>query len=217
VKKRLLIVGAKGSGEIAMSTFEAVNQVTDEWVIEGYLNDVVPKGQYFGHHKVLGGSDEISDWVEKGYHIHYTLHFNAKLKAQRVEVFERLQLPDECQASAIHPLAYRNPESIIGAGCLMLPFSATSVGVHVSNNCHMYTSSFLGHDCQVASYTTIGAHSIVGGRVRLDRGVHVGLNSSIREDITVGEYAIIGMGSVVVKNIEAFETHVGNPARPINK
>lgn len=47
MKKRVVIVGGAGPGQIATSIFEDMNKINDEWIIEGYLNDVVNKGQMF--------------------------------------------------------------------------------------------------------------------------------------------------------------------------
>ncbi|WP_164469175.1 acyltransferase [Aliarcobacter cryaerophilus] len=41
----------------------------------------------------------------------------------------------------------------------------------------------------------------------------IGANSTIVGGITIGEYAMIGAGSVVTKNINAHELWYGNPAR----
>ncbi|MBO6523627.1 MAG: hypothetical protein JJ971_07385 [Balneolaceae bacterium] len=212
-KKKLLIVGGQGSGEIAMSTFKASNEKKLEWDICGYINDVVNPGEEFCGEKVLGGTESIIDWIDKGYYIHYTLHYNAKKKEERVKLFEDLKIPKEAFASAAHPLSYINQDSVLGINTLLLPFSATSVGSVLGNHCHIYTSAFLGHDCKIGDFTTIAAHSIIGGRVKVLDGAHVGLNSTLREDIEIGEYSIIGMGSVVVKNVEKKTVVAGNPAR----
>jgi acetyltransferase-like isoleucine patch superfamily enzyme len=44
-------------------------------------------------------------------------------------------------------------------------------------------------------------------------GVHIGLNATTRENITIGKNATLGMGSVLTKNIGENEIWVGNPAR----
>ena len=52
MKKRLLIVGGHGSGEITMSIFEDINVITNEWDIAGYLTDIREPGQKLGKHIV---------------------------------------------------------------------------------------------------------------------------------------------------------------------
>ena len=85
LKKRLLIVGGKGSGEIAMTVFEDLNSVTNEWKIEGYLSDIGEPGKFIGKHKIIGSTYKIQDYVNKGYYIHNALFFNAKNKENRIE------------------------------------------------------------------------------------------------------------------------------------
>ncbi len=217
MKKRLLIVGGHGSGEIAMSVFEDVNQVTDEWIIEGFLTDIKNPGEYLGKHKVIGTTAEVSEYVNKGYYIHYTLHLNAKNKHERVQKFRSLNIPLEANATAIHPRAFINPGTKVGYGVLALPFAASSFGPAIGNFVHIYTNGFVGHDSVISDFTTVAAHSVIGGRIMLHEGVHVGLNSSIREDVTIGQYSIIGMGAVVINNFEDFSVIAGNPAKQIKK
>ena len=47
------------------------------------------------------------------------------------------------------------------------------------------------------------------------RGASIGANAAIRCGVTIGEYATIGMGSVVIKDVPAQALVVGNPARQI--
>tara|TARA_B100000519_G_scaffold196871_1_gene203854 strand:+ start:681 stop:1190 length:510 start_codon:yes stop_codon:yes gene_type:complete len=49
------------------------------------------------------------------------------------------------------------------------------------------------------------------------KSASIGANATILCGITIGEYAMIGSGAVVTKNIPAFSLVVGNPGRVIGK
>lgn len=213
MKKRLLIIGGHGSGEITISLFEDINQATDEWIIEGFLTDIKPKGEYLGKYKVVGSTDEIKDYVNKGYYINYTLHCTTKNKFERVEKFKALNIPLEANATGVHPKAHIHPSSEIGHGAVVCAMASTSFAVKIGNFVNLYPFSYIAHDSIVEDYTMLTAHSVVGARVQAGEGVHMGLNSCVREDISIGRYAIVGMGSVVTKDINDFQVVVGNPAR----
>jgi acetyltransferase EpsM len=216
-KKRVLIVGGKGSGEMAASVFEAVNVLTDEWTIAGFLSDIKPPGEFIGKYPVLGGTDEIVDFVRQGYFIHYTLHCTSKDKLERVEKFKKLGVPPEALASAVHPRACLDPSTKLGHGVLISPLAATSVRVEIGNCVHAYPHSYIAHEAVVGDFATLTAHAIVGARVIVGEGAQLGLGSAIREDVKVGRYALIGMGSVVLEDIPDNSIVVGNPARSIQR
>ena len=48
-------------------------------------------------------------------------------------------------------------------------------------------------------------------------GASIGSNATILPGITIGEYALVGAGAVVTKDVPAHSTMVGNPARPRKK
>jgi acetyltransferase-like isoleucine patch superfamily enzyme len=58
---------------------------------------------------------------------------------------------------------------------------------------------------------------IVKGFVRLGNDVFVGVNSVILSDVTIGDYSIVGAGSVVTKDVPPNVVVAGNPARIIKK
>lgn len=49
------------------------------------------------------------------------------------------------------------------------------------------------------------------------RGASIGSNVTIVPGVTIGEYALIGAGATVTKDVPARTTVIGNPARPFEK
>ena len=76
----------------------------------------------------------------------------------------------------------------------------------------------VGNNCTIYQGVTLGGTSLYKGVKRhptLGNGVIVGANAMVLGGFTVGEGAKIGSASVVVKEIPAGATAVGNPARII--
>ncbi|MOA68793.1 dTDP-3-amino-3,6-dideoxy-alpha-D-galactopyranose 3-N-acetyltransferase [compost metagenome] len=49
------------------------------------------------------------------------------------------------------------------------------------------------------------------------RGASIGANATLLPGITIGEFAMVGAGAVVTKDVEAHTVVIGNPARVIRK
>ncbi|MCU0917483.1 MAG: acyltransferase [Planctomycetes bacterium] len=119
----------------------------------------------------------------------------------------------------------------IGPGAFIRSPDRMSIGdgVFIGSNCYIDALGglSLGNGCALASNTTIltldhhhrGAESIPWGETRilkpvvLEDYVWIGMNASILPGVTVGEGAIVGLGSVVPKDVPSRAIVVGNPAR----
>jgi maltose O-acetyltransferase len=53
--------------------------------------------------------------------------------------------------------------------------------------------------------------------ITIERGAWIGARSLILGGVTIGEYAVIGAGSVVTKDVPAHAVAVGNPARVVKR
>lgn len=55
------------------------------------------------------------------------------------------------------------------------------------------------------------------GTIIIKKGAFIGAHSIILKNVIIGEYSVIGAGSVVTKDIPPYEVWAGNPARFIKK
>ena len=77
----------------------------------------------------------------------------------------------------------------------------------------MMAGAMMGHDNVVGDFCHIAAQAAVGSYLRIGKGVHIGLNATIHEGFTIGDYSTLGMGSVLKHDIDEGEIWAGNPAR----
>jgi acetyltransferase-like isoleucine patch superfamily enzyme len=72
---------------------------------------------------------------------------------------------------------------------------------------------FVSHD---SSYANIfGSVPTKYGKIIIERNVYIGVNSIVLPGVRIGEYSLIGAGTIVNKDIPARSVVVGNPARVI--
>lgn len=80
-------------------------------------------------------------------------------------------------------------------------------GSKIDNQC------FISHNVVIGMDTFVVGETIMFGSSSTGKGAYLSGNSTIRNGIHVGDHALVGMGSVVVKNVESGKTVKGNPAK----
>jgi serine O-acetyltransferase len=81
-------------------------------------------------------------------------------------------------------------------------------------------TAVIGDECTIYQGVTLGGTSLAKGTKRhptLERGVIIGAGAKVLGAFTVGEGAKVGSNAVVVKEVPAGATAVGNPARILVK
>jgi UDP-2-acetamido-3-amino-2,3-dideoxy-glucuronate N-acetyltransferase len=112
----------------------------------------------------------------------------------------------------------------IGQNVVISPKVVLGKNVKVQNNVSLYTGVtcgddvFLGPSCVFTNVTN--PRSAVNRRgqytkTHVGRGASIGANSTIVCGHDIGEFAFIGAGAVVTKNVPAYALFVGNPAHQI--
>lgn len=84
-------------------------------------------------------------------------------------------------------------------------------GTKIDNLVHVAHNVEIGKNCLIVALTCLG------GGVIIEDGAYVGIGASIRNQMKIGEKAFIGMGAVVVKDVDPGVTVIGNPARPMKR
>lgn len=119
-------------------------------------------------------------------------------------------------------------ECVIGKNCnigqnvVISPGVILGNNVKIQNNVSVYTGVtcgddvFLGPSCVFTNVTN--PRSAVNrkaqyAKTHVGKGATIGANATIVCGHNIGEYAFIGAGAVVTKNVPAYALMVGNPAR----
>lgn len=212
----LVIFGGSGIGMIAAS----VALDMGNYEVMGFLNDVVTPGTLIGRYKkipVIGKSCDFERYVKEG--CHFFVGYVGMTKEESVyNSISNLHIPDDQWASLVHPTAvFSKYFSKIGKGCLLSPLSQLSPDTTLSDNCIMLPNSFLGHDSFMDHFAHIATNGVVGANVHVGKAVHVGSNATIREKIKIGDFSLIGCGSVVLTDVPSNSIVVGNPARVLSR
>ena len=72
---------------------------------------------------------------------------------------------------------------------------------------------YVAHNVHVKKHSFLMAGVRLNGRVEIGECCWIGTNASIREGCVVGDLVTVGMGSIVLNNIEKSSVVFGNPAK----
>ena len=74
------------------------------------------------------------------------------------------------------------------------------------------TGALIEHDCSIGSFNHISVNSSLGGGVQTGDNVFIGMGANIVNGIIIGNYSVVGAGSLVMRSIKDNATVWGMPA-----
>ena len=102
---------------------------------------------------------------------------------------------------------------LIGEGSIICANATITTNVSLGRHGHINPSVTIGHDTLIEDYFTATPGVNVAGNCRIGSNVYFGTNSCIRHKTNVTSNVVIGMGSVVINDIEESGTYIGSPSR----
>ncbi|TWP50968.1 acetyltransferase [Lentzea tibetensis] len=205
----LLLVGAGG---LAREVLAAI-RLGDRWDPVGLLDDRPSlAGSVIDRVPVLGGTDLVHEHPNAKVVVCVA---NAHRPTGRREVVRKLGLPASRYGTVVHPHASVAHGVVLGEGTVLLAgvviTAPQEVGAHVLAMPHV----LLTHDDSVGDFVTLAGRATLAGAVRVEDSAYLGSACAVREGVTIGAEAVIGMGAVVLDDVPAGETWVGLPARKL--
>ncbi|WP_368236485.1 serine acetyltransferase, partial [Clostridium perfringens] len=81
----------------------------------------------------------------------------------------------------------------------------------------IHDKSIIGENCIIGQGITIGGRGIHGGPPIIGNNVFIGAGSRLIGDFKIGDFAQIGVNSVVIKEVPEYSVVAGIPARIIKR
>lgn len=216
MKKYYGIVGAGGHGREVMPLVKA--DLADElsggqaelfFVVEGDVESDCVNG-----YRLISLDDFLN--------LDGDVYFNIAIAASQV----RARIANICESKGAMPFAVVADNVVIldaneiGCGAMLSPFVTITSNVKIGRFFHANTYVSVAHDCVIGDFVTFAPGVRCNGNVRIEDHAYIGsgaciIQGKLGRPLTIGQGAIVGMGAVVINDVPAGVTVVGNPARPV--
>lgn len=101
----------------------------------------------------------------------------------------------------------------IGANCQIAKGALSNT--IISDGCKLNGLCFIAHNCQLGRNVWITGNTMLAGSVVVEDNVTIFSSVTVRDQRKIGTGAIIGMGTLVTKDIPAGEVWIGSPAHKL--
>jgi sugar O-acyltransferase (sialic acid O-acetyltransferase NeuD family) len=210
---RIAVFGGHSSGLIVAETIATSAQRGETIALAGFLNDTRSPGDRIGDYPVLGRFD---DWSTIDAEMRFIAAFPFPTEmAKRHGRLRALSVPDDRWQTVCHPGAHIARSALLGPGCYVAAGVVVEPGATVGAHTILRAGAYVSHDVTIGEFAFVGPRATLLGRTRVGAGVHIGANAVCREGSTLHDYALIGIGSVIVRDVEPGAVVAGNPARPL--
>lgn len=119
--------------------------------------------------------------------------------------------------SCIHPTAHVSSTAYTGKGSQICAMSVVGVEATVGDHAIINTLASVDHHCAIEDFAHIAPGAHLGGAVHVGEGSLIGMGAIVLPRIKVGNWATVGAGAVVTKDVPDGATVVGIPARIVKK
>jgi len=207
--KQLVIIGARGFGrEVYIWATLSLGYNVD-WTIKGFLDDKYDALDHLEYPLPILSS--VEDYLVQPNDLFICALGAPILKAKYIKlvidkggVFTNL----------IHPTVIITGHlKKLGRGVILCAYSMISTDCSIGDFVTVQPFSIIGHDVEISEGCHLGAYSFVGGYAKLEHNVTLHTRATIIPGIIIGAQSIVGVGSVVLKDVSQNVTVFGNPAR----
>lgn len=124
------------------------------------------------------------------------------------DVFETLVSPNAVLLDSTIDVGYG---SVICANCVL------TCDIKLGPWAQLNLSTTIGHDTVTGAFFTTAPGVHISGKVNAGKGVYLGTNASVIEEINITDAVTIGAAACVTKDILESGTYVGVPAKKLEK
>jgi len=117
--------------------------------------------------------------------------------------------------NAVHPAATVAADVGVGVGVVICAGAVVGTGSLIGDGVILNTACSVDHHNRIGAFAHIAPGSHLGGGVTVGEGALVGIGSAVMPGQSIGSWAVVGAGSVVIKEVLPGASVAGTPARPI--
>jgi sugar O-acyltransferase (sialic acid O-acetyltransferase NeuD family) len=100
----------------------------------------------------------------------------------------------------------------IGKNCFIMEDNTIQPYVEIGNSVILWSGNHIGHHSKIYDNVFISSHVVISGHCEINPFAWFGVNSCVRDSVTIATGSFITMGAVITGNTEVYSKYKGNPA-----
>jgi sugar O-acyltransferase (sialic acid O-acetyltransferase NeuD family) len=212
--KKILIFGSGSHSKVVLSEILRIKN----YKVIGFVDEKLKKGTVVGKFgnktfKVICNISKLKSVVDKNTHgvIAIGSNFIRKKITNKVEKI----LKNFNWEKIISKNCIINGNVKIGKGTVIISGAVINTGCIIGKHCLINTSSSIDHDNIFKNFSSCGPNVTTGGNVLLGECSYLGISSTVKHMVKVGDNTVIGCQSMVTKNCKNNSLYFGIPAKKI--
>ncbi len=206
---KVIIFGVKDFAQLAK--YYLLNDSKHEPVAFSVNRDYLPEEGTFDGLKVEA-FEEIENKYPPGEYKFFAPMSPKGMNSFRKNVFEDIKKKGYELISYVSSKAtvFNNE---IGENCFILEDNTLQPFTNIGNNVVMWSGNHIGHHGRIGDHVFFTSHVVLSGHCDVKDSSFFGVNSTIRDGVTVNEGTLVAMGACITKDTDAWGVYVGNPAK----
>lgn len=205
---KLLIIGA---GELAIQ-ISHFSQIDGRYEVVGYIDNNLTKNQIVCGKPVLGTDNDIMSLYEAGKFDSLIIGIGYNLFEVRDNIYERFKERIPFATIIAQPF-YIDTTAKIGEGTVIYPGVVIDKDAIIEPNVILNFKASVGHNSIIGQSSFVAGSALTGGFVRVGKRCFLGIGCLLKNNISVSDDILIGIGSVVIRSLKKKGTYFGNPAK----
>lgn len=210
-----MILGIYGAGGLGNETLELANQINKislKWDKIIFVDDVNPNRKVRGH-DVLSFTDLTSKYSTD--EIEFVIGVGEP--SFRRDFYNKIISKGYNLPVLIHPNVHIPNNTIVKQGTIIHNTAYISCNIEIGENAYIHQLTSTGHGSKIHPHCVISNHSSIAGDCIVGEATYIATGVMIKQKVSIGSDSIVGMGSIVFRDIQSDVVVLGNPARVLRK
>ena len=208
---KVIIFGIKDTAELANYYLK---RDTDHEVT-GFTvhHTIIPKGAYFCGKPVVPWEEVENAFTPREHKL-----FIPMTGREMNKIREGLYW--EGKSKGYQYISYVSPyatvcDNEIGENCFIQEDNTLQPFTKIGNNVVMWAGNHIGHHGIIHDHVFFTSHVVLSGHCTVGAFSWFGVNSTIRDQLTIGEGTFIAAGALITKDTTQWRGYLGSPAREV--
>ena len=195
--KKLVIFGTGEMGALARFYFE---QDSPYQVVAFTADDSFVLEETFEGLPLIPFSQIEKRYPSDQFEMHVALSYR-KLNLLRAEKYLAAKALGYTLASYVCSKSVYWSDLTIGDNCFILENQTIQPTVKIGSNVMIWSGNHIGHGSWIQDHTYISSHVCISGHTDIGTHCFLGVNSTLRDFVKVGNHVFVAMGAMVTRDI----------------